>query len=252
MSSQNCASLGTPWASILWGMCARFGLSVPKEDLERFLGIELPFEIPPAYNIAPTENAIAMISADGIRSAKLLRWGLVPAWADSLSIGTRMINARSETVMEKGAFKSAFEKRRCIVPASGFFEWTEEFPQADLFGETPKGKPVKQPLFIHPTSGGLMGMAGLWERWKGREGQYPVETFTILTTTPNRIVEPIHDRMPVILHPEDFDLWLSDERPERLLPLLSPIEDQAIAMFRVTPRMNNPRYKDADSMQAIA
>lgn len=233
-------------------MCARFGLSVPKEDLERFLGLELPFEVPPAYNIAPTENALALVSAQGAREAKWLRWGLVPAWADSLAVGNRMINARSETVLEKGAFKTAFEKRRCVIPASGFFEWTEEFPQADLFGEAPKGKPIKQPLYFHPTHGKLMGLAGLWERWSSRDKATTVETFTILTTTPNAVLEPFHDRMPVILRPEDFDLWLGDEKPERLLPLLAPADDDAVQYFRVTPRMNNPRYKEPDSVTKTA
>ena len=233
-------------------MCARFGLSVPKEDLERFLGLELPFEVPPAYNIAPTENALAMVSRDGIHQPKWLRWGLIPPWADSPTIGTRMINARSETVLEKGAVKNAYKKRRCVIPASGFFEWRDEYPQADLFDETPKGKPFKQPLFFYPTMDPLFALAGMWEQWTSKDKQTSYETFTILTTKPNGIVEPIHDRMPVILHAGSFDRWLSDDSGEDLLPLLSPIEDSAIDYFAVTPRLNNPRYKEFDTFSPLS
>lgn len=162
-----------------------------------------------------------------------------------------MINARSETAMEKGAFKQAFEKRRCIIPASGFFEWKDEYPQEDLFGEAKKGKPVKQPLLFKPTSGSLFGFAGLWERWRSKDRESTVETFTILTGGPNTLMAPIHDRMPVIIQPRHFDLWLSEVPAHDVLHLMVPVEDTAMTISRVTPRMNNPRYKEPDAMVAV-
>jgi putative SOS response-associated peptidase YedK len=155
---------------------------------------------------------------DGAREAALLRWGLVPFWAKELKIGSQMINARAETVAEKPAFREALQRRRCLVPATGFFEWRGEPGRKQAFAITVPGRP-------------LMAMAGLWERWKPKEGGDPVETFTIVTTDANASVAPIHDRMPVILHEAAYDEWLfgtAESALKLLLPYASDVDTRPI------------------------
>ena len=216
-------------------MCGRFTLFEADTILSKDFGAPISFELQPRYNIAPTQQILAVrhsIGREG-REAVLLRWGLIPHWAKDTSIGTRMINARAETVGEKPAFRSAFRSRRCLVPSSGFYEWKMEERR-------------KQPYFIRPRGRTSFAFAGLWEMWQGPEGSV-VESCTLITTESNELISKIHDRMPVILPPSDYTLWLdpgiSDGR--RLIPLLKQYPTNELELFPVGAIVNNPKVDDS-------
>lgn len=214
-------------------MCGRYTLSTPGPVLaERFHLSNIP-DLPPRYNVAPTQPVPVVRLAQGTeRELSLLRWGLVPSWADGVSVGNRMINARAETVAEKPSFRSALRQRRCLVLADGFFEWTK----------AAGGK--KQPWLFRLTTGGPFAFAGLWERWTKGEGG-PLETCTVLTTEANDVVRPVHERMPVILTEGAEEMWLDPSaRPEDLLRLLVPLPAEGMAAGAVLPWVNNPRHDD--------
>jgi putative SOS response-associated peptidase YedK len=208
-------------------MCGRFSLTVSADDLLRELGIEPPEPYAPRYNIAPTQNVLAVAEGkDGDRRPGVLRWGLVPYWAKDPSIGARMINARGESVGGKSAFREAFDRRRCLIVADGFYEWSRE-----------GGKKV--PLrFVQP-DGAPFTFAGLWERWRQPDGT-DLHSCTILTTTPNALVAPIHDRMPVIIAPADRDRWLDrDLAGADVQDLVAPPPDDALEAYTVADLVNN-------------
>jgi len=211
-------------------------LTATPEQLAELLGLANVPDFPPRFNVAPTQQvaAVRVLTQGGDRQLELLRWGLVPFWAKDIKIGSRMINARSETVASKPAFRAAFKRRRCLVLADGFYEWRR----------TPDGK---QPYYITLEHGGPFAIAGLWERWdKGEEG--PVETCTLLTTTPNPLVEQVHNRMPVILEPDDYDLWLDPELQDRarLEPLLRAFPAEQMMAVPVSTLVNSPRNDRPD------
>ena len=214
-------------------MCGRFTLLPSDEDLVRFFGLDEAAALVPRYNIAPTQDvAVVRIPPDvapGRRRLDLLRWGLIPSWAKDPSVGNRMINARSETAATKPSFRSAFRRRRCLLPASGFFEWRKEAAG-------------KQPYYILRKDEGLLAFAGLWERWISKDGEV-VESCTILTTEANQTLRPLHDRMPVILDPEDFDLWLDPNTSgdPRLHALQRPYAEDALKLRRVSKVVGNAR-----------
>lgn len=172
-------------------MCGRFTSLLSPELLEHLFGVQAPQDYPPRYNIAPTQHIwiIRETTSNG-RYLSMARWGLVPHWAKDLSIGNRMINTRCETVHEKPAFRQAIRARRCIIPASGFFEWAA----------TPEGK---SPHYVTMRDGSPLAFAGIWDSWKTPEGE-TLETCAILTTTANSLIAKLHDRMPVILHPTEL------------------------------------------------
>jgi putative SOS response-associated peptidase YedK len=214
-------------------MCGRFLLQAPVDVLQRAFGFEERPNLRPRYNIAPTQAVpIVRRNDGGGRELALVRWGLIPAWAKEAGIGSRLINARSETMAEKPAFRSAFRKRRCLVPADGFYEWRK-----------PEGGGPKQPMLIRRRGEGPFAFAGLWERWRGPEGE--VETCTILTTEANSILAPIHDRMPVILDPASYDRWL-DPAQTGAEELLRPCPDGWLEAFPVSTRVNNVRNDAAE------
>ena len=227
-------------------MCGRFTRSKDffsqHADQRAFLeqlGLTSADVLPPSYNIAPTQQIAAVRSGDHDRhELVMLRWGLVPGWADDLAIGNRMINARAESVAEKPAFRSAFKKRRCLVLADGFYEWQKT------------GK-AKQPYFIHLKGSKPFCFAGLWERWS--KGEKPVETCTILTTDANKLMAPLHDRMPVIIAPEDYDLWLdvAVQEPERLQPLLRPYPEAEMEAYLVSTLVNSPKNNSPACVEPI-
>ena len=176
-------------------MCGRFVLEhSPDQMMKAYQLSSLP-ELLPRYNIAPSQQiAVVRQQNGGDRELSFLQWGLIPSWSNNRAIGYKMINARSETVHEKPSFKQAYSFRRCIIPASGFYEWEHT--------ET-----TKVPHYIHLVGGDIMSLAGLWEKWKSPTGN-ELQTCTILTTTANSLVKRLHERMPVILHQEEIDLWL--------------------------------------------
>ena len=208
-------------------MCGRYILTVSGEVLARLFGLDEVPELVPRYNIAPTQRVPVVRAAGGRRRLDSLRWGLVPHWAAEPSVGHRLVNARAETAATKPSFRSAFRSRRCLVPANGFYEW-----QA-----TPAGK---QPWLIRLSGGRPFAMAGLWERWSGGDGD--LETFTILTTSPNEVVAPLHGRMPVILPPEAWERWLDPEyrAPEALQALLGPFPAAEMEAHPVSRLVNDP------------
>jgi putative SOS response-associated peptidase YedK len=219
-------------------MCGRFALFAMPEDLARHFGVTIEdVALPPRYNVAPTQTAPVVRAADGARQLVPMHWGLIPPWAKDPAMGNRMINARAETVTEKPAFRSAFKARRCLIPASGFYEW-----QA-------RGR-AKQPHYIRRADGGLLAFAGLWERWQPADGE-AVESCTILTTTANAVMAPIHKRMPVILDPSDFPAWLGEAPapPDALAALLRPCPAEALVAYPVSTYVNAPRH---DGPEAIA
>jgi putative SOS response-associated peptidase YedK len=223
-------------------MCGRFTLTDPDQDLaEQFDLPEIP-ALEPRYNIAPTQAVAAVRVAAGgaVRELVLLRWGLIPFWAKDPEIGARLINARSETVAEKPAFRDAFKRRRCLVVADGFYEWQKQ-----------QGK--KQPFYIRLRAGQPFAFAGLWERWRGAEESI-VESCTLLTTSPNGLMQPLHNRMPVILQPRDYELWLDPGvvRAELLQPLLVPYPAEEMEAYPVSRRVNSPDNDDPRCIEPLA
>ena len=220
-------------------MCGRYALSASSTVLvDLFRLVKAVGELKPRYNIAPTQVVpVVRLDNDDQRSLASLRWGLVPRWAKDLSIGSRLINARSETVDEKPSFRDAYRRRRCLVPASGFFEWKK----------LPGGK--KLPYFIHAANDEPMAMAGLWERWGGNDASDPIETFTVLTTSANGTLQGLHDRMPVIIAPADFDRWLNPSSDAG--DLLRPAADDLLAMHPVSTRVNSPKNDDQSLVEPV-
>lgn len=195
-------------------MCGRFTLTTDLKALaERFCVPASTANYSPRYNIAPTQPVI-VVGDDGARYMKVMKWGLIPSWAKDPSIGSKMINARAETIAEKPSFRNALKKRRCLIPASGFYEWQ-------------KLGTGKQPLHIVLKSREPFAFAGVWEHWTSPEME-EVLTCTIITTAANELMKSVHDRMPVILSREDEAMWLDPKvhEPEKLLPLLKPLSQR--------------------------
>ncbi len=221
-------------------MCGRFTLLTSPEELSQQFGLsEIP-DLSPRYNIAPTQQVAAVRTAEkGQRELVLLRWGLIPSWADSPAIGVRLLNARAETVADKPSFRSALKQRRCLIPADGFFEW-----------QSVQGR--KRPYYFREKAGRPLAFAGLWEHWE-RGGQ-AIHSCTIITTEANAVVKSLHDRMPVILLPDAYALWLDRtvQRPEQLVPLLRPFPAEEMIVYPVSLRVNSPRNDDSGCVQAVA
>jgi len=223
-------------------MCGRFTLRLSSAELQAFFNLFRADDVSARFNIAPTQLVMTIsLDGKGQRLGLMRQWGLIPSWAKDPSIGSKMINARSESVAEKPAFRSAFRSRRCLVPASGFYEW-----QAT-------GAKVKQPWLILPADGPLLVFAGLWESWKDPTGTR-LETCTILTTAPNGMMAEIHDRLPVILDSEAFPVWLDPaiDDAEALQSLLVPCPDEWLEKVPVSTRVSNVRNDDPDCIKPIA
>jgi len=208
--------------------------------------------ITPRLNLAPTQDALVAVQASGDVRLEAMRWGLIPPWARDKSIGAKLANARAETIDEKPSFRQPFRRRRCLLPVDGYYEWESR----------PGGK---QPVYYSMRDGDLFCLAGLWETWTTPEqtdepelpglGQAQAETlctFTVITTTPNRLAKRVHDRMPVIVHPADYGNWLSPEsKAADLKRLLRPFDDEPMQEHYVTPLMNNPRFEAPACIEPI-
>jgi putative SOS response-associated peptidase YedK len=250
-------------------MCGRFTLSSPGEIVAELFELKEVPVLTPRYNIAPTQLVPAVVVGLGEEQPKterpspararrrhpperrlhMLHWGLVPYWAKEPGIGARMINARAETVAEKPAFRTAFRRRRCLVVADGFYEWQK----------LARGK---QPHHIRMIDGRPFAFAGLWEHWAPRDDQVPeddtaeaeaVDSCTILTTEPNDLLRPLHNRMPVILHPTDFEVWLDPaiDKPDLLEPLLVPYPPKEMTAYPVSTRVNRPTTDGPECVEPI-
>lgn len=207
-------------------------------------------ELAPRYNVAPTQDAPVIIAGEGgERRMGTMRWGLVPFWADDPSIGNRLINARSETVAEKPAFRAAFRSRRCLVPMDGFYEWVKESPpeRADAPGGSAGAKPVKVPHWIHRPHRRPFAVAGLWERWREEgEGADPLLTFTLLTTDATPAVRSLHHRMPLVLGEEGCARWLdAGADPGDLEDVLTQPPEVELEEWAVSREVNSPRNDHA-------
>jgi putative SOS response-associated peptidase YedK len=214
-------------------MCGRFALDENPKKLAEHFQVSGELDLSPSWNIAPTSR-ICTVTADeqDVRHLRRMRWGLIPSWAKDSSIGNKLANARGETIAEKPSFRSAFKYRRCIIPASGFYEWKTE-------------QGIKQPWFISLTSGEPMAFAGLWESWQPKDGE-PVESCCIITTDANELMRSIHDRMPVILDAEQWREWLSPSKkqPDKLQPMIRSHESASMQAWPVTRELNRVWLRD--------
>ncbi|HSL98701.1 MAG TPA: SOS response-associated peptidase [Candidatus Limnocylindria bacterium] len=222
-------------------MCGRFTLFDSADSVGERFGLPETPSLSPRYNIAPSQTvaAVRIPPGGGARELVFLRWGLVPSWAKDPAIGNRMINARAETAADKPAFRVAIRRRRCLVPADGFYEWKRV-----------NGR--KQPYYIRLRDVAVFAFAGLWESWEGPGGA-SVESCALLTTGPNDLLLPIHDRMPVILSPRDYELWLSpkEQDPKALAPLLRPYPPEEMTVFPVGIAVNNPKTDTPDLIEPL-
>jgi putative SOS response-associated peptidase YedK len=242
-------------------MCGRFVSASPPDEVARY------FDAAPAdaaleasYNVAPTNDVYVVLETGGVRTLDTMRWGLVPFWADDPKIGNRLINARSETLATKNAFRHAFKKKRCIIPADGFYEW-----------KAVPGQKKKQPYYIHRPDGEPYAFAGLWETWRPKPPKGAAEgddadgggtdsasevlhTCTILTGPPNERMAELHDRMPIMLPPDVWSTWLDEDNHDTDLlgQLLVPAPSELIAFHTVSTQVNNPRTKGAELAEEAA
>ncbi len=221
-------------------MCGRFTLTIDPSDLQAaFPWATLPAGSPPAprYNIAPSQP-IAVIANNGKNTIEFFRWGLIPSWAKDPAIGNRMINARSETLADKPSFRTAFKRRRCLILADGFYEWRKE-----------PGSKAKTSMYIRLKSGEPFSFAGLWEAWRAPDDK-TILSCAIITTTPNSLMEKIHDRMPVILKPDTYTRWLdpAEQAPDKLSRFLKPYPASSMTAYPVSTWVNKP---ENDSPECI-
>ena len=212
-------------------MCGRFVTIIPADELKAiFVLIERP-QLEPRYNVAPTQNVgVVRQSDDSTNHYDQLKWGLVPSWSTDPAKGASLINARSETVAEKPSFRHAIKKNRCIIPVSGFYEWSHAGTE-------------KHPHYIQLSNKSPMALAGIWEHWKSPDGT-PLETFSILTTAANKLISNLHERMPVILQPDTYGLWLDRnlQDPQHLEHLYQPYPEELMTYYEVPTLVNNPRF----------
>ncbi|MEM7043242.1 MAG: SOS response-associated peptidase [Pseudomonadota bacterium] len=223
-------------------MCGRFMLKTPIGEIADLFGLDASPMLPPRYNIAPSQDAaIIRLSEEGGRELALTHFGLIPHWADDPRVGYKMINARGETVDRLPSFRDAYRKRRCLVPTDGFFEWQTVGPS---------GRGPKQPYAIRRPDEKPFAFAGIHERWRAKDGSRTIESFAIVTTSANQHLAPIHHRMPVVLHPKAYDLWLDPSNDGR--PLLKPCPEDWLEPVQIGLRINKPAHDDPSVLEPAA
>ncbi|MGL1860935.1 MAG: SOS response-associated peptidase [Pseudodesulfovibrio sp.] len=210
-------------------MCGRFALGIPKIRLEECFSVAMPDDYAPRYNVAPGQEAVAVIAPDGAVRSAALRWGLVPSWAKETKVGFSMINARSETVFDKPAFRESVRSSRCLIPAQAFYEWK-------------KTGTTKQPHALTINDMDVFAMAGITAHWEDRTTGEIVDSFTILTCPPNTLMASIHDRMPVILPPDAWSDWLDPaiSDPQQLAMFFTLYPAEAMHAWPISPAVNKP------------
>jgi len=218
-------------------MCGRFALGIPRGKIRERFGLEALPEAPARFNIAPGQLVEAVSAGSGSRTISLYRWGLVPSWAKDPAMGARMINARAETAWEKPAFRAAMRRRRCLVPAQGFYEWSGE-----------PGR--RQPWFLTPEDGSVMALAGIWEHFESPAGEI-IESLAVLTCAANELVGAIHDRMPVLVSPGDDARWLDPgaDRPGDVADILASRPWPGMRRHMVGPRVNSAQNEGAELIE---
>ncbi len=222
-------------------MCGRYSLHCAVERLMEQFGVVADPALRPRFNIAPSQLVPAVRAGAAGRELAMLRWGLIPFWAKDAKIGYKMINARAETVASKPAYRSAYRRRRCLIAADGFYEWKPD----DAGG--------KQPYHIRLRDGDVFAFAGLWERWEGGKNGPPIESCTIIVTAANDQLRPIHDRMPVIVRPGDYEIWLDTSQSDasRLEEILQPYPGEAMVAYPVSTHVNRPANDDAQCIESV-
>ena len=231
-------------------MCGRFSLAADQKTLsETFTDFEIPEELGPRYNIAPSQP-VAVVANNGQNKVEFFQWGLIPSWAKDPQIGNRMINARAETLAEKPSFKTAYKRRRCLVLADGFYEWRITPPSSPPKGGGKRG--AKTPMYIRLASGEPFAFAGLWESWRGAEDSM-ILSCTIITTTPNEFMAEIHNRMPVILPRGAYATWLdpAERNPDQLQELLKPYPAEQMTAYPVSRIVNSPQNDTPDCIVPV-
>ncbi|MCB0994123.1 MAG: SOS response-associated peptidase [Acidimicrobiales bacterium] len=248
-------------------MCGRFVSATPPDQLAAYFGVDALTERvvdaapEPNFNVAPTTGVYTVTERDDERILDTYRWGLVPFWAKDPSVGSRMINARAETVATKNAFRKLIVSKRCIIPADGFYEWRVLAPESEL-GEAERKaegtkrrgtKAPKQPVFIHRVDGEPLAFAGLWDRWVDAEG-HELRSCTIITTAANPVIEPIHDRMPVVLPPDSWSTWLDPDVRDLdvVTGLLVAAPEELLVWHPVSTEVNSVRNKGPQLIEAVA
>jgi putative SOS response-associated peptidase YedK len=224
-------------------MCGRYSQRQSADVIAKAFEVDNVPALEPRYNIAPTQSVPTVLqpSVSQAWQFKMLYWGLIPKWAKDSKIGAKLINARAETVAEKPSFRSAFRKRRCLVLADGFYEWQQQ-----------ENKKQKQPYYFRLNDGQPFAFAGLWEQWEDVSGE-AIDSCTLLTTDANELMRPVHNRMPVILNPKDYERWLDPEvkEPEQLQPLLRPYSTQEMLAYPVSTAVNKPSNDNAECIKSI-
>ena len=235
-------------------MCGRFVSTSSPDRIASYFGAEVAAEnLGENFNVAPTQDIYAVVTGtDGIARVQAFHWGLIPSWAKDRKIGNRMINARSETLAEKPTFKGLFKMKRCIIPMDGFYEWKPGREDGPL---NTKGKPLKQPLFIRRIDGEPLAVAGLWTAWKDPddvESRF-LHSATIVTTAANKFMEPVHNRMPVLIPKSQWDEWLDpgNDDLEKLSELFSLSNDGLLTMHEVSTDVNNVRNRRPDLIDPL-
>ncbi len=222
-------------------MCGRYTLHVSLSEItEEFEIYDVDWVWVPYFNIAPGTNVPAVVNEQH-NKLKTFRWGLIPSWSKEEPADVRMINARAETLNEKPSFARIFKSQRCIIPANGFYEW-----------RVSEGSKTKIPYYVRLRSGRLMGFAGLYDVWKSPSGKI-IQSCTIITTMPNDLLSPIHNRMPVIIEPARRGVWLNREikDPQALIPLLKPYPSEEMEVYEVSPKVNSPKFNNPDCIKPL-
>lgn len=224
-------------------MCGRYSQRQSAEIIAQAFQVDNVPPLKPRYNIAPTQSVptILQLSTSTNRQLKMLHWGLIPSWAKDSKMGSKLINARAETVAEKPSFRSAFRQRRCLVLADGFYEWQQQEDKQ------------KQPFYFRMSDEHPFAFAGLWEHWEDKNTGKTIESCTLLTTEPNELMQSVHNRMPVILEPKNYDIWLDPEvkNPELLQPFLHPYPAEKMTSFPVSKAVNKPSNDTAECINSL-
>jgi len=214
-------------------MCGRYVIISSPDAIRALFGYDERPNFPPRYNVAPTQPIPVVRLADGKRSFALMRWGFIPSWVKDPKTVSLLINARGESVLDKPAFRNAMRRRRCLIPADGFYDWRA-------------GEP-KRPYFVRAKSGAPLAFAGLWETWTGPNGE-EIDTVAIVTTRANRMLSAIHERMPVIVAPEGFDLWLDCAKVDAMTAaaLIVPAPEALLECYEISPAVNRVANDSAE------
>lgn len=224
-------------------MCGRYKLTVPFPEIVRLYNLTNSVNLPARYNIAPTQDVLVVIDDTEMkqRRGEMMRWGLVPRWAKDVKIGYHLINAKAESVSTRPAYREAFKTRRCIIPADAFYEWQET------------GQSLKQPYAIVMKDRSVFSFAGLWEKWTDKTSGEVICSCTIITTEPNELCAPIHNRMPVILDPKNYAQWLGEQlaKNEELHAMLKPFPAERMACFKIGTRIGNVKNDDAALVEPV-